>query len=38
LDEEASKMLQCQQSYQACAKMLQISQSVFDTLMQAVAR
>jgi len=38
LDEEASKMLQYQQSYQACAKMLQISQSVFDTLMQAVAR
>ena len=33
LDEEAAKLLQFQQAYQASAKMLQIAQSVFDTLM-----
>lgn len=33
LDEEAAKLLQYQQAYQASAKMLQIAQSVFDTLM-----
>ncbi|MEI8170972.1 MAG: flagellar hook-associated protein FlgK [Rhodoferax sp.] len=38
LDEEAAKLLQYQQAYQASAKMLQIAQSVFDTLMQTVAR
>lgn len=38
LDEEAAKLLQYQQSYQASAKMLQIAQSVFETLMQAVGR
>jgi flagellar hook-associated protein 1 FlgK len=38
LDEEAAKLLQYQQSYQASAKMLQIAQSVFDTLMQTVGR
>lgn len=34
LDEEAAKLIQYQQSYQAAAKMLQVAQSVFDTLLQ----
>ncbi|HEX5805544.1 MAG TPA: flagellar hook-associated protein FlgK [Macromonas sp.] len=34
LDEEASRMLQYQQSYQAAAKYLQVAQGTFDTLMQ----
>jgi flagellar hook-associated protein 1 FlgK len=34
LDEEAAKLLQFQQSYQASAKMLQIAQGIFDTLLQ----
>ena len=38
LDEEAAKLLQFQQSYQASAKMLQAAQNVFDTLMQSVGR
>jgi flagellar hook-associated protein 1 FlgK len=38
LDEEAAKLLQYQQAYQASAKMIQISQSIFDTLIQTVAR
>ena len=38
LDEEAAKLLQYQQAYQASAKMLQIAQSVFDTLIQNLAR
>jgi flagellar hook-associated protein 1 FlgK len=33
LDEEAAKLLQYQQAYQASAKMLQIAQSVFTSLM-----
>lgn len=35
LDEEAAKLIQFQQSYQAAAKMLQVAQSVFDTLLKA---
>jgi len=35
LDEEAARLLQYQQSYQAAAKMLQVAQSVFDTLLQS---
>ncbi len=35
LDEEAAKLIQHQQSYQAAAKMLQVAQSLFDTLLQA---
>jgi len=35
LDEEAAKLIQFQQSYQAAAKILQVAQSVFDTLLQA---
>ena len=35
LDEEAARLIQFQQSYQAAAKMLQVAQSVFDTLLRA---
>ena len=35
LDEEAARLIQYQQSYQAAAKILQIAQSVFDTLLDA---
>jgi flagellar hook-associated protein 1 FlgK len=38
LDEEAAKLLQFQQAYQASAKMIQIAQSIFDTLIQTLAR
>ncbi len=34
LDEEAAKLIQYQQSYQAAAKILQVAQSVFDTILQ----
>lgn len=34
LDEEAAKLIQFQQSYQAAAKILQVAQSVFDSLLQ----
>ncbi|MBI3367584.1 MAG: flagellar hook-associated protein FlgK, partial [Burkholderiales bacterium] len=34
LDEEAAKLIQYQQAYQAAAKMLQTAQSMMDTLMQ----
>ena len=35
LDEEAARLIQFQQSYQAAAKILQVAQSVFDTLLQS---
>ena len=35
LDEEAARLIQFQQSYQAAAKILQVAQSLFDTLLQA---
>lgn len=38
LDEEAAKLLQFQQAYQASAKMIQIAQNIFDTLMQGLSR
>jgi flagellar hook-associated protein 1 FlgK len=38
LDEEAAKLLQYQQAYQASAKMIQIAQSIFDTLIQGISR
>jgi flagellar hook-associated protein 1 FlgK len=38
LDEEAARLIQFQQSYQAAAKMLQVAQSVFDTLLQMAGR
>ena len=34
LDEEAARLIQYQQSYQAAAKMLQIAQSLFDSVLQ----
>jgi flagellar hook-associated protein 1 FlgK len=37
LDEEAAKLIQYQQAYQASAKMIQIAQSIFDTLIQTLA-
>ena len=37
LDEEAARLIQYQQSYQAAARVLQVAQSVFDTLLQATA-
>lgn len=36
LDEEAAKLIQFQQAYQASAKMIQIAQSIFDTLIQGI--
>ena len=38
LDEEAARLIQFQQSYQAAAKVLQVAQSVFDILLDAAAR
>lgn len=38
LDEEAAKLIQYQQAYQASAKMLQIAQNIFDTLIQGLSR
>jgi flagellar hook-associated protein 1 FlgK len=35
LDEEAARLIQYQQSYQAAAKILQIAQTIFDTLLDA---
>ncbi|MEO8248387.1 MAG: flagellar hook-associated protein FlgK [Burkholderiales bacterium] len=36
LDEEAAKLLQYQQAYQASAKMIQIAQNVFDSLLRSM--
>ena len=38
LDEEAARLIQFQQSYQAAAKVLQVAQSIFDTLLSTAAR
>ena len=38
LDEEAAKLLQYQQAYQAAAKTIQIAQSIFETLIQGMGR
>lgn len=38
LDEEAANLLQYQQAYQASAKMIQIAQNIFDTLIQNLTR
>lgn len=37
LDEEAARLIQYQQGYQAAAKVLQVAQTIFDTLLQAAA-
>ena len=36
LDEEAARLIQFQQAYQAAAKYMQIAQGMFDTLLQTV--
>jgi flagellar hook-associated protein 1 FlgK len=36
LDDEAAKMLQYQQAYQACAQMIQASQTIFNSLITAI--
>ena len=36
LDEEAAKLLQYQQAYQAAAKTIQVAQNIFDTLLQTM--
>ena len=38
LDEEAARLIQFQQSYQAAAKVLQVAQQVFDTLLATAGR
>ncbi|OYU44311.1 MAG: hypothetical protein CFE44_13630, partial [Burkholderiales bacterium PBB4] len=38
LDDVAAKLIQYQQAYQASAKMIQIAQSIFDTLIQGLGR
>lgn len=38
LDEEAARMIQFQQAYQAAGKMMQVSQNIFDTLIQSLGR
>ena len=38
LDEEAARLIQFQQAYQASAKVLQVAQTLFDTLLQAAGR
>jgi flagellar hook-associated protein 1 FlgK len=35
LDEEAARLMQFQQGYQAAAKVLQVAQTLFDTLLDA---
>ena len=37
LDEEAAKLIQFQQSYQAAAKILQVAQQIFDTMLRTAA-
>ncbi|MEP7102339.1 MAG: flagellar hook-associated protein FlgK [Burkholderiales bacterium] len=37
LDEEAAKLIQYQQSYQAAAKILQVAQQIFDSMLQMAA-
>jgi len=36
LDEEAAKLVQYQQAYQASAQLIQVAQTIFDTLLQSV--
>jgi flagellar hook-associated protein 1 FlgK len=38
LDEEAGKLIQYQQAYQASAKMIQIAQSIFNDLISSMTR
>jgi flagellar hook-associated protein 1 FlgK len=38
LDEEAAKLIQFQQAYQASAKMIQVAQTIFDSLISTISR
>ena len=38
LDEEAARLIQFQQAYQASSKMIQIAQNIFDSLIQGLGR
>mgnify|MGYP006192282761 FL=1 len=38
LDEEAARLIQYQQAYQASSKMIQIAQNIFDSLLQGMGR
>ena len=38
LDEEAARLIQFQQAYQASGKMMQVAQTIFDTLMDSIGR
>jgi len=38
LDEEAGRLIQYQQGYQAAAKVLQVAQSIFDTMLQVASQ
>ena len=38
LDEEAARLIQYQQAYQASSKMIQIAQNIFDSLIQGLGR
>lgn len=38
LDEEAARLIEFQQSYQAAAKVLQVAQQIFETLLQTAGR
>ncbi|KQO15627.1 flagellar hook-associated protein FlgK [Acidovorax sp. Leaf78] len=38
LDEEAARLIQYQQAYQASSKMIQIAQNIFDSLIQGMGR
>jgi flagellar hook-associated protein 1 FlgK len=38
LDEEAARLIQFQQSYQAASKVLQVAQSMFETLLATAGR
>ena len=38
LDEEAARLIQFQQAYQASGKMMQVAQTIFDTLIDSIGR
>lgn len=38
LDEEAARLIQFQQAYQASGKMMQVAQTIFDTLINSIGR
>ena len=38
LDEEAARLMQYQQAYQAAARLISTAQTMFDTMLQAFSR